>query len=269
MSDTPRLPDNANSIRLHAAGSLRAALSEIACAYETSQGGRGGQVVGRYGPSGTLKDAIVGGAAADVFASANMAHPQALATRRLSGPVVLFARNSLCALVRPGLDVTSANLLDTLLDPAVRVATSTPRADPSGDYAFASFERAEAIRPGAGATLAKKALRLTGAADSLAPPAGRNVYGWHVAEGRADLFVTYRTNAVVAAKENPGQQIVPLPPELTIEADYGLTVMNKAPPRAYEFALFILSVTGQTILSAHGFSAPGLPVPALKPPTET
>ena len=34
--------------------------------------------------------------------SANMEHPQALAEANKSGPVVLFARNKLCALVRPG-----------------------------------------------------------------------------------------------------------------------------------------------------------------------
>lgn len=247
------MSDN-DTILLHAAGSLRAALSEIATAFATARGVR---VIGHYGPSGTLKDAIINGAATDIFASANMAHPQALAEQGLSGPVELFARNSLCALVRPSLSLDTATLLDVLLDPAVRVATSTPRADPSGDYAFASFEQAEAIRPGAGTTLAGKALQLTGAPASAAAPTGRNVYGWHLAEGRADVFITYRTNAVAAARENPGQQIVPLPKELTIEADYGLTVMNGAPRATSEFALFILSIEGQTILTTHGFSAPG------------
>ena len=65
----------------------------------------------KYGPSGLLKDEIVGGAKAEVFVSANMEHPQALAAAKKSGPVVLLARNRLCALVRPGLAVDSANLL--------------------------------------------------------------------------------------------------------------------------------------------------------------
>jgi ABC-type molybdate transport system substrate-binding protein len=246
---------DANTILLHAAGSLRAALSEIATSFEAAGGG---SVIARYGPSGTLKDAIADGAKADVFASANMGHPQALARLKLSGPVVLFARNALCALVRPGLTVTTATLLDAMLDPAIRIGTSTPLTDPSGDYAFASFARADAISPGASAVLTDKAQQLTGAPTSAPPPANRNVYGWHVAEGRADLFITYRTNAVAAAKENPGQEIVTLPPDLAIEADYGLTVMNKAGRTACEFALFILSIEGQTILSAHGFSVPGL-----------
>ena len=82
------------------------------------------------------------GEAAEVFASANMEHPQALARANRAGPVVLFARNELCALVRPDLAATSETLLERLLDPRVKLGTSTPRADPSGDYAFAVFARA-------------------------------------------------------------------------------------------------------------------------------
>jgi ABC-type molybdate transport system substrate-binding protein len=101
-------------------------------------------------------------------------------------------------------------------------------------------------------------LQLTGAADSAAPPHGRTVYGWHVAEGRADIFLTYCTNAVAAVKENPGQRSINLPVSLEVGADYGLTVMNGSSMGAYRLALFILSVDGQRILAAHGFSAPGL-----------
>lgn len=247
---------HADTVLLHAAGSLRGALTDVAKAYEASSGSI---VTATYDASGTLKDEITGGAKAEVFASANMAHPQALAQAKKSGPVVLFARNSLCALVRPGLPLTSATLLERLLDPAIKVGTSTPKADPSGDYAFDVFKRAEAIKPGAQATLEKKALQLTGAPTSALPPAGRNVYGWHIAKGRVDIFLTYCTNAVVAAKENPGQQTVALPDNLAVGADYGLTVMNDATSGAYRFALYILSNDGQRILSAHGFSAPGLP----------
>ena len=80
-----------------------------------------------------------------------------------------------------------------------------------------------------------------------------------VAEGKADIFLTYCTNAVVAKKENAGQQIVPLPDTLMVGADYGLTVMADASPAAYRLAIFILSAEGQRILASHGFEAPTLP----------
>ena len=112
------------------------------------------------------------------------------------------------------------------------------------------------MKPGAQATFEKKALLLTGAAGSAAPPPGRTVYGWHVAEGRADIFLTYCTNAVVAQKENSGQQIVALPDNLSVGADYGLTAMNGAPPAAQGFAQFIVAPEAQKIPVSHGF-APG------------
>jgi molybdate transport system substrate-binding protein len=243
----------AESVRLYAAGSLRGALTDVAKAFEASTGNT---VQAKFGASGLLKDEIAAGAKMDVFASANMEHPQALAAAaKKSGPVVLFARNQLCALVRPGLKVTSATLLDSMLDAKIKVGTSTPKADPSGDYAFEVFRRAETVKRGAQAALEKKALLLTCSDSSASAPAGRSVYGWNVAEGRADIFLTYCTGAVVALKENPGQQMVSLSDALAVGADYGLTVMADASPAASQFAQFILSPQGQNILASYGFAA--------------
>jgi len=241
------------TILLHAAGSLRGTLTEVAGAFEAASGQR---VQAKYGPSGTLKDEIAGGAHAEVFASANMEHPQALATAGKSGPVVLFARNRLCALVRPGFAVEPTTLLDRMLEP---LATSTPRADPSGDYAWEMFRKADKLKPGAFATLERKALQLTGGPNAPVAPAGRSIYGMLVAEGKADIFITYCTGALEAQRQNAGQRTVALPDELGVGADYGLTVVNRASPQAYQFAMFILSVDGQRVLARHGFAAPSLP----------
>jgi molybdenum ABC transporter molybdate-binding protein len=149
----------ADTIQLHAAGSLRQALGDAIGAFAAASGDK---VEAKYGASGLLKDEIAGGARVEIFASANMEHPEALARMKRAAPAVLFARNRLCALVRSGLTVTSATLLDRMLDPAVRLGTSTPKADPSGDYAWEVFRKADMIRPGAYSLLDKKALRLTG-----------------------------------------------------------------------------------------------------------
>lgn len=244
-----------DTVLLHAAGSLRGALAEVSQAFEKSAPFK---VQAKFGASGLLKDEIAGGARAEVFASANMEHPRALAAAKKSGPVVLFARNKLCALVRPGLAVTSDTLLERMLDPQVKLGTSTPKADPSGDYAFEAFRKAETVRTDARSVLEKKALHLTGGAGSAVPPAGRNPYGWHIAEGRADMFLAYCTAARDARQENAELQSIVLPDALAVSADYGLTVMADASPRAYQFALFILSSEGQRILAAYGFSAPYL-----------
>jgi ABC-type molybdate transport system substrate-binding protein len=241
------------TVQLHAAGSLRTALTQVAAAFEAAYGVK---VRSKFGPSGTLKDEIAAGAPAHVFASANMEHPRALANAGKGGPVVLFARNRLCALVRPGLAVTSDTLLERMLDPHVKLATSTPKADPSGDYAFAVFAKAESVRAGARAALEAKALQLTGGPESPMPPPGRNLYGLLVAQGAADIFLAYCTGAREAQEQNPRQQIVALPDALAVGADYGLTVTAAAPPEAYRLAMFILSAPGQRILADLGFSAP-------------
>jgi molybdate transport system substrate-binding protein len=231
-------------------------LTEVAAGFEAASGVK---VQAKFGPSGTLKDEIAGGDRAEVFASANMEHPQALAAAKKSGPVVLFARNQLCALVRPGLAVETATLLDRMLDPNVKLGTSTPRADPSGDYAWEVFRKADKLRPGAFATLERKALQFVGGPNAPTAPPGRTVYGVLIAEGKADIFLTYCTNATAVKTEVSGAQVVALPDELAVGADYGLTVIASASPAAYQFAMFILSVDGQRALAKHGFAAPALP----------
>ena len=244
------------TVKLHAAGSLRAAMTDIADAFEHAHGVA---VARTFGPSGLLRERIESGEAAEVYASASMRHPAALADAGLAAPVALFARNQLCALAQPGLAVETDTMIDVLLDPEVRVGTSTPKADPAGDYAFEVFDKADALRAGATETLKAKAMQLTGGPNSEKAPEGRNPYGWVMAEDQVDLFLTYCTNAVLAERDTPGLQIVALPDTLAVGADYGLTIMSGSPEVAAELALFILSPSAQRILARYGFAAIGLP----------
>ena len=194
-----------------------------------------------------------------MFASANLLHPRTLVAAGWGGPVALFARNRLCALARTNVAASPATLLDVILDPAVRLGTSTPKADPSGDYAWQLFDKAETLRPGSFATLDKKALQLTGGPESPKAPEGRNTYGWVMAEDRADVFLTYCTNAVLARKEVPELQIIDLPDALAVGADYGLIVRRDAPDAASRLALLVLAPEGQAILADYGFASGALP----------
>jgi len=245
-----------------AAGSLRAVLTEFGREFEAAQTGPARvRLRSVFGASGLLKDRIVGGERADVFASANMEHPQAVAQ---GATVQRFARNQLCVLAHPEAGVTAANVVDRMLDPALKLGTSTPRADPSGDYAWAMFRRIDARGgryAGSQAALERKALQLTGGPNSPPPPAGRNVYGVLVAGRDADLFVTYCTNAVQARAEQPGLQQVELPEDINVAADYGVLVLpaaagaageSQAAARRYVDAL--LAPAGQALLARHGFA---------------
>lgn len=238
---------------VYAAGSLRDALTEVARDHEVRTGHK---VALTFGPSGLLRERIEKGEGAQVFASADTQHPQRLAEGGGWVAQTVFVRNSLCALVQPGLPVNTANLLDSLLRADLNLGMSTPKADPSGDYALALFQKAEAVRAGSHAALNAKALQLTGGPTSPAAPAGRNPYAWVMEQGRADVFLTYCTNAVAAQKERSGLQVVQVPDALQVGAAYGLTVRQGASAPATAFAKALVADPAQAILARHGFGRP-------------
>ncbi len=245
----------AEPLRLHAAGSLREALNEVASAFTRATGIA---VDARYGASGLLRERLEHGEPGDVFASADVGNPRGLVTAGKARDVVVFTRNRLCAIARPGVELTPDSLLDRLLDPAVTVGTSTPGADPAGDYAWQMFARAEALRRGARATLEVKARQLTGGGQpSSAPTSGRGVYTDLMAAGKADVMLTYCTNAAVVQRHLPDVRVVVPPPALAVEADYGATALIGPRTRdALAFVSFLLSPEAQAIFESHGFARP-------------
>ena len=236
-------------LRIYAAGSLAGAMTELLAASGIPAEQQAAPV---FGPSGVLRGRIEAGAAADILASADMEQPRRLAQERPGRPVVMFTRNAMCALARPGLRVAPGTLLDTMLDPAVRVATSTPGADPGGDYAWAVFARAEAVRPGAKAALAAKALTLVGGADSKPLIAGKGqVQGVFLAD-KADIMLGYCSGSAAVIADVPGLTSTPLPPDLTVTPAYGMVVLSDNAV-ADRFAVFVVSERGQAILAQNGF----------------
>nr|WP_227753805.1 MULTISPECIES: molybdate ABC transporter substrate-binding protein [Ramlibacter] len=247
-------PPTQAAVLVHAAGSLREAFTGIAQRWE-QQGGE--PVILSFGASGLLRERLQKGEPAMVFASADTEHPARLAATGAWTTPQVFARNALCALAAPGLALDPDTLLAAMLRPGLRLGTSTPLADPSGDYAWEVFRKAERLQPGAYAVLEGKALKLTGAADSPRPPAGRTAYTWLMETRQADLFLTYCTNAAASQRELPVLGVVQLPAGLQVGAAYALTVRADAPEAARAFAAFVLGPQGQDVLRSAGFKAPG------------
>ena len=255
QATTPAQPEVAvgDPVQVYAAGSLRDALTEIARDHEARTGQK---VVLTFAASGLLRERIEQGAPAQVFASADTKHPQRLANQGQWQAPVVFTRNTLCALAQGTVAVTPDTLLSTMLQPQVRLGISTPKADPAGDYAWALFQKADALQAGATARLETKALQLTGGAQSAQAPAGRNTYAWVMEQNRADVFLTYCTNAVAARAEVPSLQVVAVPEALQVGAAYGLTVRAGAPAQAQAFAQAVLQPPAQAVLRRLGFAAP-------------
>lgn len=250
---TPQPPVSAEPIAVVAAGSLREALTEVAQVHEARTGQK---LALSFAASGLLRERIEKGEAAQVLASADMGHPQKLSQGGGWSAPRVFVRNQLCAITQAQFKLTPDRLLDALLDPAIRVGTSTPKADPAGDYAWALFRRADVVRPGAFAALERKALQLTGGPTSPKAPAGRGTYAWVMDQGQADVFLTYCTNAVAAQQEVPRLKIVAVPANLQVGADYGLTVRLGAHPAAQAFADALLAPPAQAIFARYGFGQP-------------
>ena len=243
------------AVQVYSAGSLREALTTIALDYEKQTGQK---IALTFGASGLLRERIEKGEPAQVFTSADTAHPARLAaTGQWQAPQV-FVRNTLCAIAPENLAVSSANLLEVMLNPKVRVGSSTPKADPSGDYSWELFRKADTVKAGAYAILDAKALKLTGGPDSPKPPAGKGAYSWAMENNRADLFLLYCTNAVSTLKEAPALKLkmIEVPDSLKIGAAYGLTVHKTAPSEAQLFAQHLLSTKAQTTFRNFGFGLP-------------
>ncbi len=255
-------PVVADTLRVAAAGSLNAAFSDLLRRFPV---GADSVAPPEFGPSGLLRTKIEAGAPIDLFASADMEQPRRLALGHAERTVILFTRNHLCAIARSAVGLTGANLLDRLLDPAVRLATSTPGADPGGDYAWAVFARADSLRPGARAALEAKALPLVGGGEKTPPL----VSGKGAAEGvfladRADVMLGYCSGAPEVVQAVPGLVSVPLPPDLTVEPAYGMVLLNENPV-TLRFAAFVMSETGQALLQVHGFAPVAFAGPAPPP----
>ncbi len=243
----PALADDL--LHVYAAGSLTSAMTELLAASRIPAGQLADPV---FGPSGVLRERIEAGAPADILASADMQQPRRLAQEREGRSVVMFTRNAMCALARDSVGLTPGNLLDKMLDPAVRLATSTPGADPGGDYAWAVFDRAETLQPGAKAKLESKALKLVGGPDSKPFVAGKGqVQGVFLAD-KADIMLGYCSGSAGVMRDVPGLASIALPPDLTVEPAYGLIVLSDKPD-ADHFAVFVMSEHGQAILARNGF----------------
>ena len=247
---------SASDLRIMAAGSLKDAFTAIFADYTKQYGGSFTPV---FGPSGVLRERLQNGEAFDIFASAALPHAQTLTEAGISGPSVLFVRNALCVVTEARRALDTASLIETLLKPEIRIGTSTPVADPAGDYTWEVFRKIDVLRPGAFDTLSKKAQQLFGGPTTTTLINGRPRYLVALDEHQIDLFFTYCSSAQSIVHDSVNYKSVALPPELVVGAEYGLTVSRKAQPGAADFAMYLLSPQGQAKLKASGFVSIALP----------
>jgi molybdate transport system substrate-binding protein len=242
----------ASSLLVYVAGSGAGAVNAAAESYTTSTG----QAVDIVkGPAGLLRRRIEQGADADIYISADMANPQALAAQGKASPPVVVAHNTLCLIARRDVGLSADNVLDKLLDPSVKIGTSTPGNDPGGDYAWAVFSKADSVHPGARSTLSDKAQKLVGGTAAPSVPLNTNPVEYFLTSRKVDVFFSY-----CSSKKNvtdPTLTSVPIPPHLAVAVDYGMVVLihphdSERRKVADRFVRYLLSPAAQQQFASHG-----------------
>ncbi|MGB9095934.1 substrate-binding domain-containing protein [Erwinia sp.] len=233
-------------IKVLAAGSLRVVWPTLISAFERESGVT---VTTDFGPAGLLLQRIEQGERCDLFASANSAHPQSLVNKGSALDIGLFTHNKLCLSVTTKLAAEGRDWLDLLLDPTLRLATSTPLSDPSGDYTWQLFERIEATHPGKGNALKKRAMTLVGGPQSAAIPPGELAASWLLSSGQAEMFIGYQSYAPLL-KAGGEVVTIAIPAPWQIKAEYGFALCQES---ARPLAAFLLSAKAKQIFKAAGF----------------
>ncbi len=223
-----------NAILVSAASSLTEAFAEMETAFESANPEI--DVVLNIGGSSALREQILAGAPADVFASANTANMDLVVDAGdVEGEPAVFARNRLEVAVpvgNPGgvtglADFARADLLIGLCAAGV----------PCGDYGRQALQNADVIpavdtdEPNVRALLTK------------------------IEVGELDAGIVYETDVV---STEGGVDGVEIPDEDNVHADYPIAVLAEGPNAdgAADFVAFVLSEEGRAILSDHGFMLP-------------
>jgi molybdate transport system substrate-binding protein len=220
-------------ILVSAAASLTDAFAEVESAFEAAN--RGVDVVLNLGSSSSLREQILEGAPADVFASANTSNMDQVIEGGEAESSDIFVRN--------------------LLQIAV------PAGNPAGITGLADFANedlliglcAEDVPCGSFGRQALESAGVIPAIDTNEPDVRALLT--KVEAGELDAGIVYLTDVLSTAGAVEG---VDIPEENNVVANYPIAALVNAPNPdvAAAFVEFVLSDDGQAILTSYGFSSP-------------
>lgn len=221
------------------AASLKEAFATLAARFEQDHAGT--HVVTNTAGSHELRAQLEHGAVADVFASADQRHMNALATEGLVVGPALFACNEPVVVVRSGLAASLKTFVD--LPRAERIVVGAPEV-PIGAYTVQIWQKVAAK---VGADFAAR-LQAKVVSHELNV---RQVLA-KVVLGEADAGIVYRSDAISAKGK---VALVEIPQELNVTAAYPIAVLKAAPSPdlARAFIDLVHSPAGATVLREAGF----------------
>jgi molybdate transport system substrate-binding protein len=230
----------AERLSVYAASSLTEAFGELEAMFEAAH--PGADVAVTFAGSQVLRIQIEQGAPADVFASANPEHLQALVEADLVREGRVFANNRLVVIV-PSDNPAGIESFGQLPQ-ARRLVLGTPDV-PVGRYAREALAGGDSLlRPGfAGAVLAslvseESNVRLARAKVEL---------------GEADAAIVYLTDAAGSDRI----RTIPIPDRMNVLAEYLIGVVERdgVSPLADAWIDLVLSAEGRAVLARYGFVA--------------
>lgn len=239
----PAKAESATTLTVFAAASLTDAFSEIALAFDSANPGV--TAVFNFAGSNQLATQINSGAPADVFAGANHAQMNAAVESGRIDPdaPVIFVTNRLVVVIPAGNPGNIQSLRD-LATPGTLIVLAAGEV-PVGKYSLEFLDKASAD-PVFGETFREDVLANVASYEENV----RSVLN-KVSLGEADAGIVY-TSDLVGVEGVSGLDI---PDELNIVAEYPIAILNDSAHGdvATAFVEFVLSDTGQAILSEYGF----------------
>ncbi|HUG32757.1 MAG TPA: molybdate ABC transporter substrate-binding protein [Acidimicrobiia bacterium] len=217
-----------------AAASLHDAFEEIESDFETANPNV--DVVLNLAGSSTLREQILDGAPADVYAPAAVPHMDAVVDAgAVLGEPVVFARNRLQIAVPAG-NPGEVESLHDFADAALFIGLCSEGV-PCGDHARATLAKA-GIAP---------------SIDSNEPDVRALLT--KIAEGELDAGITYVTDVAGADGTVEG---IDLPKDVNVIVEYPIAVLAASAHRdlAAAFVEFVITDRGQEVLGQRGFSPP-------------
>ena len=222
------------TLTVFAAASLTDAFDEVGAAFEADNPGVTVEL--NYAGSSALRDQILGGAPADVFAAANTSTMDAVVEGGAAeGEPEVFVTNELAIAVPAG-NEAGVEGLDAFGDESLLVGLCAPEV-PCGELGREALADA-GVTPAPDTEEADVRSLLT-----------------KVASGELDAGLVYVTDVRAAGDDVEGIEV---PDEDDVVAAYPIAPLSEAPnaDAAAAFVEFVLGDEGQDILASYGFGPP-------------
>lgn len=244
----PAFAEEQDELTVFVAASLTGAFGEIGDLYQNATGET---VIQNFDGSQMLRTQIENGAYADVFASANKKHMDALMAKGLmdNSSVITLLTNRMAVIV-PKSNPGEINDLADLAKPGIKIVIGNSEV-PVGNYARQVLDKL-AADPGLREEYKTKVLD-----NIVSEETTVSLVVSKVALGEADAGFAYVSDVTPLMRSEV--DVIEIPDENNVVAQYFIGVLRESehPEKAQSFIDFVMSSQGSEVLARYGFAPVG------------